>query len=113
MIADNTFFLGNAAPLVTHPDLRLLEISADDLPLRRAAFPPRAAPFGPIRPNSITGTASRFRIAGLFRDAESGRLNRDVKLCIPSPDGHRCTVVSLSVSDTAYEANRSYFDSLF
>ena len=116
MIADNTFFLGNAALLVVDTlDLRLLEISADDLPLSLARR--FSASSGSVWADpaefSITGTASRFRIAGLFRDAESGRLNRDVKLCIPSPDGHRCTVVSLSVSDTAYEANRSYFDSLF
>lgn len=116
MIADNTFFLGNAALLVVDTlDLRLLEIPAEGLPLSLARR--FSASSGSVWADpaefSIAGTAARFRISGLFRDSESGRVNRDIKLCIPSPDGRRCTVVSLSVSETAYKANQVYFDSLF
>ncbi len=116
MIADNTFFLGNAALLVVDTlDLRLLGIAPDGLPLslaRRFSASSGSAWADPAE-FSITGESARFRIDGLFRDVESGRENRDVKLCIPSSDGRRCVVVSLSVSETAYRANRAYFDSLF
>ena len=115
MIADNTFFLGNAAMiLVDTIDLNILHASPDNLPLTLVRFfsLSRTGSWSVPAAFSITGTRQRFRIINLFYDCDSGTLTRDIKTCIPSKDGKTCVVISLTVSETAYKANKDYFDGL-
>jgi hypothetical protein len=116
MVADNTFFLGNSAVLIVDTlDLSLMQIPRDNLVLSMVRLFSLSGPTAASFPAdlSVSGTARRFRVENRFFDVQSGTVNHDVKLCIPSADGKKCTVVSLSVTEIAYRANKAYFDSLF
>ena len=116
MIADNTFFLGNSAVIIVDTlDLGLMQIPRDNLPLSLTLFfsLSSANVWSVPQELSVSGSAKKFRITNLFYDSESGTENRDIKACFPSSDGKKCTVVSMSVNETAYRANKAYFDSLF
>jgi hypothetical protein len=116
MVADNTFFLGNAAALIVDTlDLSLMQIPLESLPLSMVRLFSLSSAVAWSIPSelSVQGSSKRFTVVNLFYDPQSGALNRDVKVCIPSSDGKKCTVISLSVSETAWKANRPYFDSLF
>jgi hypothetical protein len=115
MVADNTFFLGDAAALIVDTmDLDLLQIPRENLvvSLVRLFSLSSKNSWAVLPGQSVSGTAKKFRIDNLFYDAVGGTANRDIKVCIPS-GSRKCTVISLSVSDVAYQANRAYFDSLF
>lgn len=115
-VADNTFLLGNSAVLIVDTlDIALMQIPRENLALSlvRLFSPSSATAVADPAALSVTGTAKRFRIVNRFRDVESGTENRDLKLCVPSADGKKCAVASLSVNETAYLANKAYFDSLF
>jgi len=116
MVADNTFFLGNAAVIIVDTlDLSLMQIPRENLPLSLMRLFSLSSMTSLTTPSelSMNGNAKKFRIVNLIYDVESGSLHRDIKTCIPSADGKKCAVVSMSVSETAYKANGAYFDSLF
>ena len=116
MVADNTFFLGNAAVIIVDTlDLSLMQIPRENLPLSLMRMFSLSSMTSLTTPSelSLNGNAKKFRIVNLIYDVESGSLHRDIKTCIPSADGKTCAVVSLSVSETAYRANAAYFDSLY
>jgi len=116
MVADNTFFLGNAAVIIVDTlDLSLMQIPRENLPLSLMRLFSLSSTTSLTTPSelSLNGNAKKFRIVNLIYDVESGSLHRDIKTCIPGADGKTCAVVSLSVSETAYGANVAYFDSLF
>ncbi len=116
MVADNTFFLGNSAVVIVDTlDLGLMQIPRERLALSLLRLFSLSSESSWVSPSSlaVSGTASRFRIEGTAYDVESGTQNRDIKLCVPSADGKRCAVVSLTVNETAYRANKAYFDALF
>lgn len=116
MIADNTFFLGNAAVIIVDTlDLSLMQIPSENLPLSLVRLFSLSGLTSWSTPSelSMSGNAKKFRIVNLVYDVESGSLHRDIKTCIPSADGKTCAIASLSVSETAYRANSAYFDSLF
>lgn len=116
MIADNTFFLGDSAVIIVDTlDLALMQVPRENLALslvRMFSLSSGTAWSDPLA-LAVSGTAKRFRVENTFYDVESGTVNRDIKLCVPSADGKKCTVASLSVNETAYRANKAYFDSLF
>lgn len=116
MVADNTFFLGNTAVLIVDTiDLGLMQIPQANIPLSfvRLFSLSSAAAWADPSKLIVTGTKDNFRIENIFFDVESGTLNRDIKKCILSPDGKKCTVISLSVSDASWKNNEAYFTSLF
>lgn len=116
MVADNTFFLGNSAVIIVDTlDLALMQIPRDNLALSLVRLFSLSSGASWASPDalSMSGTAKRFRIENSIYDAVSGTMNRDVKLCVPSADGKRCAVATLSVNETAYRANKAYFDSIF
>jgi len=116
MIADNTFFLGNSAVIIVDTlDLALMQVPRENLSLSLVRLFSLSSGTAWSDPSAlaVSGTAKRFRVENTFYDMESGTVNRDIKLCVPSSDGKKCTVVSLSVNETAYRANKAYFDSLF
>ncbi len=116
MVADNTFFLGNSAVVIVDTlDLGLMQIPRDGLALSLLRLFSLSSESSWVSPSSfaLSGKASRFRIESTAYDVESGTQNRDIKLCVPSVDGKRCAVVSLTVNETAYRANKAYFDALF
>lgn len=116
MIADNTFLLGDAALIIVDTlDLGPVGISRESLPLGlvRLFALSSATSWSIPEEISVRGDAKRFSIGNLFIDSASGSLSRDIKTCIPSADGKTCLIVSLSVSETAYRANETYFKSLF
>ncbi len=120
MVADNTFFLGDTAVLIVDTvDLAALGLPTEklkpaNLPLALVTLFSLSSSTSWAIPAElmVSGTEKRFRIENLFYDSETGHANRDIKICIPLAD-HTCTVISLSVSDTAYQANKAYFESLF
>lgn len=115
MVADNTFFLGNAAVLIVDSlDLSLMEIPRGNLPLSlvRMFSLSNAESWAVPSALTVSGTAKKFTITNLFYDSVRGVLNRDVKTCMLSADGKTCVVVSLSASETAWKANAAYFESL-
>lgn len=114
MVADNTFFLGDTAVLII--DTLVLGdhgIPTENLPLSLVRMFSLSNKSSWSIPSelSVTGTAKKFRIDNIFFDSGTGSINRDIKQCIPLAGG-KCTIVSLSISETVYQANRSYFDSL-
>jgi hypothetical protein len=114
-IAENSFLLGNAAFVIVDTiDLSLTQIPRDNLALSLVRFFSLSGTESWVVPAelSVTGTAKRFTITNLVFDSARGTLNRDIKTCIPSADGKTVTVVSLSVSETAWKANGQYFSSL-
>jgi hypothetical protein len=116
MVADNTFFMGNAAVIIVDTlDLSLMQIPVENLPLSLTRLFSLSSMTSLTSPSdlSLSGNAKKFRIVNLIYDVESGSLHRDIKTCIPGAGGKTCAVVSLSVSETAYKANAAYFDSLF
>lgn len=116
MVADNTFFLGDAAVIIVDTlDLSLMQIPRENLPLSLVRLFSLSSQSSWTTPSelSVSGSAKKFRIVNLMYDVESGSLHRDIKACIPGADGKTCAIVSLSVSETAYGANAAYFDSLF
>lgn len=116
MVADNTFFLGNSAVIIVDTlDIALMQIPREELALSLVRLFSLSNGVSWVAPAalSITGTAKRFRIENSIYDAESGTVNRDIKLCVPSADGKKCAVATLSVNEGAYRANKAYFDSLF
>ncbi|HNY22159.1 MAG TPA: hypothetical protein PKO22_08435 [Treponemataceae bacterium] len=116
MVADNTYFLGNSAVIIVDTiDLEAMGIPRDNLPLSmvRLFSPSSGGSWAIPGELGVSGTAKRFRIVNLFQDGPTGIRNRDIKLCVPSADGKKCMVVSLSVQETAYKDNKAYFDSLF
>lgn len=116
MVADNTFFLGNSAVIIVDTlDLALMQIPRDNLALSLVRLFSLSSGASWASPDalSMSGTAKRFRIENSIYDAVSGTMNRDIKLCVPSADGKRCAVATLSVNETAYRANKAYFDSIF
>jgi len=116
MVADNTFFLGNAAVIIVDTlDLSLMQIPRVNLPLSLVRLFSLSSMTSWTTPSelSLSGTTKKIRIVNLIYDVESGSMHRDIKTCVPGADGKTCAVVSLSVSETAYRANVSYFDSLF
>jgi hypothetical protein len=115
MIADNTFLLGNAAALIVDTlDPALLGFAAENLPLSLVRLFSLSSGSSWMDPAelSVSGDAKDFRISNLVYDAETGTANRDIKRCIPSADGKKCAVVSLTVSETAWRANRAYFEAI-
>ncbi len=115
MVADNTFFLGDAAALIVDTiDLTEQKIDQKNLPVSLVRlFSLSSKSSWALPPSlSVTGTAKKIRIANTFYDMTTGAANRDIKLCMPLAKG-KCTIISLSVSETAYRANKAYFDSLF
>jgi hypothetical protein len=115
MVADNTFFLGDSAALIVDTlDLSLMQIPKSNLALSlvRMFSLSSATAWSVPSELAVSGKASRIAISNLFYDSERGTLNRDIKTCVPSADGKKCTIVSLSVSETAYRANKAYFDSI-
>ena len=116
MVADNTFFLGNSAVIIVDTlDLALMQIPRDNLALSLVRLFSLSSGASWASPDalSMSGTAKRFRIENSIYDAVSGTMNRDIKLCVPSADGKRCAIATLSVNETAYRANKAYFDSIF
>jgi hypothetical protein len=116
MVADNTFFLGNSAVVIVDTlDLALMQIPRDNLALSLVRLFSLSSGASWASPDALTvsGTAKRFRIENSIYDAESGTVNRDIKLCVPSADGKHCAVATLSVNESAYRANKAYFDSIF
>ncbi len=116
MVADNTYFMGNSAVIIVDTiDLGAMGLPRDNLPLSmvRLFSPSSGGSWAIPGELSLSGTAKRFRIVNLFQDGPTGIRNRDIKLCVPSTDGKKCTVVSLSVQETAYSENKAYFDGLF
>lgn len=114
MVADNTFFLGDTAVLLVDTiDLSLLNIPPENFPLSMVRTFSLSSKQSWVIPSSfsLTGTASRFRIDNRTYDSNGGNINRDIKICIPKP-GKKCVIISLSVSEAAYVANRAYFDAL-
>ena len=120
MVADNTFFLGNSAVLIVDTlDLSLMQIPRDNLVLSMVRLFSLSGAAAVSFPGdlSVTGTAN-LRYLNPLGSTQVLPGNRfltvhDAKLCVPSSDGKKCTVVSLSVSEIAYRANKAYFDSLF
>lgn len=115
MVADNTFFLGDTAVLIVDTiDLALLQIPQENLPLSltRSFSLSSKTSWAVLSEFSLSGSAKCFRIENLFYDTGTGMANRDIKVCIPLSE-NKCTIISLSVSETAYQENREYFDSLF
>ncbi len=115
MIADNTFFLGGTAMLVVDTiDLDFLGLGRKDVPLTLTRLFTRSSSGAWIDPSStkVVGRADFFRIESLVFEPESRRVNRDIKVCVPSSDGARVTFASLTVSEDAYRANRAYFESV-
>jgi len=114
-VADNTFFLGSAAMLVVDTiDLAEAGLDRASLPLalvRRFSLSSDGSWAIPSE-LSVTGNRDRFIVSNLFHDAETGTLNRDLKLCVVLAGGKRCAVVSLTVSETAYRASAEYFDAI-
>lgn len=116
MLADNTFFLGNTAVIIVDTlDLCLMEIPVENLALSFVRMFSFSSPGAWADPSKlrVTGTKECIRIENLFFDVQSETLNRDIKKCIISPDGKKCTVISLSVSDASWENNAAYFNALF
>lgn len=123
MIADNTFFMGNTAVLIAdsfetdalRAGAASLAAGSDLLPLACARLFGYSGDAAISDPASFTlqGSAEKFVLAGVFQDRASGNRNRSVKLFALSPDRSRCVVISLTVSEAAYQANRAYFDGLF
>lgn len=116
MYADNTFFLGNAAALIVDTlDLSLMQIPRENLALSLVGMFSLSSAESWVIPSSLAveGTATRFTITNLIHDSKRGSLNRDIKTCIVSADGKTCTVISLSMSESAYQANKAYFSSLY
>jgi len=120
MVADNTLFLADEAALIVDTiDLAAAGLSAENssqanLPLTMVTLFSLSSKTSWSVPSALafSGTAKRFRIENLFYDSETGRANRDIKICIPLANG-KCTVISLSVSDVSYQANKAYFEELF
>jgi len=120
MVADNTFFLADEAALIVDTiDLAAMGVPAENLsaaklPLTLVTLFSLSSKTSWAIPSAlaVSGTAKRFRIENLFYDSETGRANRDIKICIPLA-GNKCTVISLSVADVSYQANRAYFEGLF
>ncbi|HNQ96910.1 MAG TPA: hypothetical protein PKH81_02355 [Treponemataceae bacterium] len=116
MIADNTFFMGNEAMLIVDTlDVRLMGLASVNLPLEMLRLFSRSGKDAvmDVSSHALSGSAKRFRIESVVRDRQTGRVNRDIKVCIPQSDGAKCALVSLSVSDDFYQANKKYFESLF
>lgn len=116
MYADNMFFLGNSAALIVDTlDLSLMQIPRENLPLSLVRMFSLSSAESWAEPSSLSvaGTASRFTVTNLIFDSARGSLNRDIKTCVVSKDGASCVVISLSVSETAYQANKAYFSSLY
>lgn len=115
MIADNTFFLGGTAMLVVDTiDLDFLGLGRSDVPLTLMRLFTRSSSGAWVDPSStkVVGDAKVFRIESLVFEPESKRVNRDIKVCVPSSDGARVVFASLTVSEDAYRANRAYFESV-
>ena len=115
-VADNTFLLGDSAVLIVDTiDLDSMGIASDSLALSLVRIFSLSSGTSWTIPSalSVSGSEKKFRIVNLFHDSESGYRNRDFKLCAPSADGKKCVIVSLSVRDYVWSANREYFDSLF
>ena len=116
MVADNTFFLGDAAVIIVDTlDIALLQIPADNLPLSMVRLFSLSSDQSWSYPGevAVSGNLKSFRVTNLFYDVKTGTANRDIKECRLSADGKKCAVVSLSVSEVAYRSNKAYFDSLF
>lgn len=116
MVADNTFFLGDAAVIIVDTlDIALMQIPAVNLPLSMVRLFSLSSDFSWSYPGemAVSGSRRSFRVTNLFYDVKTGAANRDIKECRLREDGKKCVVVSLSVSETAYRANKSYFDALF
>ncbi len=116
MMADNAFFLGNSAVLLIDTfDIAEAGFPADELPLSLVRFFGLSGASTRVLPGSmrVSGSSKRFRIEHEVDDLETGSRNRDVKECIVSADGKKCTVVSLSVPEAVWNANEAYFKSLF
>jgi hypothetical protein len=116
MVADNTFFLGDAAVIIVDTlDIALMQIPAANLPLSMVRLFSLSSDFSWAYPDetAVSGMPKTFRVTNLFYDGKTGTANRDIKECRLSADGKKCVVVSLSVSETAYRSNKAYFDSLF
>lgn len=116
MYADNMFFLGNSAALIVDTlDLSLMQIPRENLPLSLVRMFSLSSADSWVVPSSLSvaGTASRFTVTNLIFDSTRGSLNRDIKTCVVSKDGASCVVISLSVNETAYQANKAYFSSLY
>jgi len=120
MVADNTFFLADEAALIVDTiDLAAMGLPAENLsavklPLTLVTLFSLSSKTSWAVPSAlaVSGTAKWFRIENLFYDSETGRANRDIKICIPLA-GNKCTVISLSVADVSYQTNRAYFEGLF
>jgi hypothetical protein len=116
MIADNTYLMGNSAIIIVDTlDLALMQIPSDHLPLSLARLFSLSSGTSYLLPRSfsLSGTASAFRISNVAYDVQTGIFNRDIKYCVVSKDKKKCVVVSLTVNEAAYSANRPYFDVLF
>jgi len=115
MVADNTFFLADTAVLIVDTtDFSSLNVSSDLLPLSLVRLFSFSNRFSSSIPSEmkVAGTLKKFRVDNLFYDSTTGTANRDIKICIPLAGG-KCSIVSLSVAEGAYQKNRAYFDSLF
>lgn len=123
MYADNTYFMGNDAVLIAaSAESESLGIQAGSglsavPPALYALFTRSSASAWEVPGNrSLSGTANRFRIENLFYDPETGKLTRDIKLCLPSKNAKGAVtsvrIVSLSVSDAVYRANPGYFNGI-
>ncbi len=112
---ENVFFLGSeAAIIVDSLDLSLMQMPEGDLPLSLLRLFSVSGPDSWADPSesAVSGTAKRIVVTNLFFDGAQNVLNRDVKVCFPSADGKSCVIVSLSVRESAWKANRAYFDAL-
>ncbi len=115
-VADNTFFLGNSAVIIVDTiDLASAGIPSKELPLALVRLFSLSSGSSWAIPGefSVSGDEKRFFVVNLFHDAETNIRNRDIKLCVPSPDGKSVTVVSLSAHESVWRANKDYFDGLF
>jgi len=114
-VAENTFFLGSSAMFVigtlTVPPAENPQGALPLLLLRNFSRSTRNVWADPAR-SAVSGTAGNFTVENVFFDTETGSYNRDFKLCFPSEDGTNVTVVSLTVAEDSYEANRPYFDGI-
>ncbi len=114
-VAENTFFMSDTAMLVVDSlDTAQAGIPAENLYLDLVRFFSRSTRTVWADPDktSLSGTPERFCVQNVFFDSESGLTNRDIKICIPEADGSRVQVVSVTIGNDAYKANKAYFDDL-
>lgn len=110
--AENVYMLGSSAVLIVDTiDLAEQHIEKNIIPTltRFFSISNHISWFLP-ESTHVRGNKDRFIIENLIYNKETGDLHIDKKLCVPIEGTSLCTVASLTVEKTTWDAYSSYFD---